>query len=84
MTIIFMEKKLYILLVPNNIYQKQKTESVYLIQKNNYGLFSEIGIFQNFSHTATENSRKLMTEKRCHPMHNRVLRIDRVQFSECS
>ena len=48
MTIIFMEKKLYILLTPHNIYQKQKTESVYLIPKNNYGPFSETGIFPNF------------------------------------
>ena len=31
----FMEKKLYFLLTPHNIYQKQKTESVYLILKNN-------------------------------------------------
>ena len=49
MTIIFMEKNFfYILLAPHNIYQKQKTESVYLIPKNNYGHFSETGIFQNF------------------------------------
>ena len=42
MTIISMEKN-YILLTPYNtrIYQKQRTESVYLISKNNYGLFSE-------------------------------------------
>ena len=41
----FYEKKLYILLAPRNIYQKQKTESVYLILKNNYGPFRETGIF---------------------------------------
>ena len=44
----FMEKKLYILLASHNIYQKQKTEPVYLIAKNNYDPFGEIGIFQNF------------------------------------
>ena len=40
-----MEKKLYIVV---SIYQKQKTESVYLILKNNYGSFSETHIFQKF------------------------------------
>ena len=49
MTNIFMEKKLYILLALHSIYQKQKTESVYFILKNNYGLFSETHIFQNIS-----------------------------------
>ena len=50
MTNIFVEKKLNILLALHNIYQKQKTESVYLILKNNYGLFyGEKHIFQNFS-----------------------------------
>ena len=45
----FYGKKLYILLALHNIYQKQKTESVYLILKNNYGPFSETHIFQKFS-----------------------------------
>ena len=36
-----MEKKLNIVLALNSIYQKRKTESVYLILKNNYGPFSE-------------------------------------------
>ena len=48
MTNTFMEKKLYILLAPRYIYQKKKTESVYLISKNNYGPFNETGIFQKF------------------------------------
>ena len=48
MTNIFMEKKLYILLTIHSIYQKQKTESVYLILKNNYGPFNETHIFQKF------------------------------------
>ena len=43
----FYRKKLYILLAPCYIYQNQKTESV-LILKNNYGPFSETGIFQRF------------------------------------
>ena len=47
MTNTFIEKKLYILLAPCYIYQNQKTESV-LILKNNYGTFSETGIFQRF------------------------------------
>ena len=40
----FYGKKLYILLAPHNIYQKQKqkTKSVYLIPINNYGPFSEM------------------------------------------
>ena len=41
-------EKLYNLLAPHSIYQKQKTESVYLILKNNYGHFSETRIFQKF------------------------------------
>ena len=41
-------KKLFILLAPQNIYEMQKTESVYLILKNNYGPFSETDIFQKF------------------------------------
>ena len=41
-------KKLYILLAPRIIYQNQKTESVSFILKNNYGPFSETGIFQKF------------------------------------
>ena len=45
----FYGKKLYILLALHSIYQKQKTESVYLILKNNYGPFSETYIFQKFS-----------------------------------
>ena len=49
MTNIFMEKKLYIVLALHSIYQKQKTESVYLILNNNYGPFSETHIFQKFS-----------------------------------
>ena len=44
----FYEKKLYILLAIHGIYEKQKTESVYLILKNNYGPFSETRIFQKF------------------------------------
>ena len=36
-----MEKKFYILLALQSMYQKQKTESVYLILKNNYGPLSE-------------------------------------------
>ena len=51
----FYGKKLYILLGPHYIYQKQKTESVYLILKNNYGLFSEAGIFQNFRDRNNKN-----------------------------
>ena len=42
-------KKLYILLALHSIYQKQKTESVYRILKNNYSPFSETHIFQKFS-----------------------------------
>ena len=38
MTNIFYGKKLYIFLALHSIYQNQKTESVYLILKNNYGL----------------------------------------------
>ena len=45
----FYEKKLNIVLALHSIYQKQKTESVYFILKNNYGLFSETHIFQKFS-----------------------------------
>ena len=45
---IFMEEKLNILLALHSIYQKQKTESAYLILKNNYGPFSETHIFQIF------------------------------------
>ena len=45
MTNTFIEKN--ILLAPCYIYQNQKTESV-LILKNNYGPFSETGIFQRF------------------------------------
>ena len=45
--------KLCILLT--NIYQKHKTESVYLIPKNNYGPFSEIDIFQNFPFPQQKN-----------------------------
>ena len=45
----FYGKKLYILLALHSIYQKQKTESVYLIPKNNYGLFNETRIFQKTS-----------------------------------
>ena len=44
----FYGKKLKILLAPRSIYQKQKSESVYLILKNNYGPFSETRIFQKF------------------------------------
>ena len=45
----FYGKKLfYILLAPHSIYKKQKTESVYLILKNNYGPFSEHVFFKNF------------------------------------
>ena len=44
-----MEKKLNIVLALHSIYQMQKTESVYLILKNNYGHFSETHIFQKFS-----------------------------------
>ena len=44
----FYGKKISILLAPHSIYLKQKTESVYLILKNNYGPFSETCIFQNF------------------------------------
>ena len=44
----FYGKKLCILLAPHFIYQKQKTESVYLIVNNNYGPFSETCIFQKF------------------------------------
>ena len=42
-------EKLYILLALHGIYQKQKTESVYYILKNNYGPFSETHIFKNYS-----------------------------------
>ena len=42
MTIIFMEKTLHFV-SPIITYQKQKTEWVYLIPKNNYGPFSETG-----------------------------------------
>ena len=49
MTNIFMEKKLNFVLALHSIYQKQKTESVYLILKNSYGHFSETHIFQIFS-----------------------------------
>ena len=45
----FYGKKLNIVLALHSIYQKQKTESVYLILKNNYGHFSETHIFQKFS-----------------------------------
>ena len=55
MTNIFMEKKLYILLALRSIYQKQETESVYLILKNNYGPFSETHIFQKFSQPQQQN-----------------------------
>ena len=48
MTNTFMEKKLSPMLAQCYIYQKQKTESVYLILKNNYSPFSETGIFQKF------------------------------------
>ena len=51
----FYGKKLYILLALHSIYQKQKTESVYLILKNNYGPFSETHIFQNISHRDNKN-----------------------------
>ena len=42
----FYGKKLCNLLALHSIYEKQKTESVYLILKNNYGPFSETRIFQ--------------------------------------
>ena len=58
----FYEKKLFILLAPYNIFQKQKTESVYLIPKNNYGLYSEIGIFQSFS--LPPQQKKMMTSSK--------------------
>ena len=45
----FYGKKLNIVLALHSIYQKQKTESVYLILKNNYGHFSATHIFQKFS-----------------------------------
>ena len=45
----FYGKKLNIVLALLSIYQKQKTESVYLILKNNYGPFSETHIFQKIS-----------------------------------
>ena len=51
---IFMEKKLYILLALHNIYQKQKTESVYLL-KNNYDPFSETHIFQKILNSNNKN-----------------------------
>ena len=41
----FYGKKLYVILALHSIYQKQKTESVYLFLKNNYGSFSETHIF---------------------------------------
>ena len=45
----FYGKKLNIVLALHSIYQKQKTESVYLILKNNHGPFSETHIFQKIS-----------------------------------
>ena len=45
----FYGTKLYILLALHNIYQKQKTESVYMILKNNYSSFSQTHSFQKFS-----------------------------------
>ena len=56
----FYGKKFYILLAPHqwcgaHIYQKQKTESVYLIPKNKYGPFSEIGFFQKFPFCNSKN-----------------------------
>ena len=44
MTIIFVEKTGVV--APQNIHQKQKTESIYLITKNNFDPFSEIGIYK--------------------------------------
>ena len=59
----FYGKKLNIILALHSIYQKQKTESVYLILKNNYGLFSETHVSKIFS-TATT---KMMTSANiCH------------------
>ena len=51
----FYGKKLYIFIAPHIIYQNQKTESVYLILKNNYGSFSETRIFQNFLNRNNKN-----------------------------
>ena len=49
MTNIFKEKKFFIFCYPHIISIKgKKTESVYLILKNNYGFFSKTRIFQKF------------------------------------
>ena len=49
-----LRKKIYSMLALHSIYQKQKTESVYLILKNNYGLFSETYFSKDFSTATTK------------------------------
>ena len=48
---------MYILLAPHNIYQKQKTESVYLVPKNNYGmaLLVKQVLFRTFPYRNSKN-----------------------------
>ena len=63
----FCGKKLYIFLAPHNIYQKQKTESIYLIPKNYYGPFR---YFSKFSLTATE---KIWRHFKCFFMKQKII-----------
>ena len=59
----FYGKKLYNLLALHNIYQKQKTESVYLILNNNYGPFSKTHVSKIFS---TATTKMMMSANICH------------------